>query len=84
MAGYYDFVLASIPVSLIGIAALLVGVGWHPVAAVPVGAGSSAVLIGHALFVNGPVAPSPAGVPEAESGTSGSAGTGGPGPVSAD
>ncbi|MFB6303562.1 MAG: hypothetical protein ABEH47_00225 [Haloferacaceae archaeon] len=56
MAGYYDYVLALIPLTLLAVAAALLGTGWTLSAAVPVAGGSSALLIGHALFVNGPVA----------------------------
>lgn len=55
MAGYYDYVLALIPLTLVGIAGLLITTGWSVTAAVPVAAGSSTLLIGHALFVKAPV-----------------------------
>ncbi|MFB6301759.1 MAG: hypothetical protein ABEH78_02685 [Haloferacaceae archaeon] len=80
MTEYYDHVLALIPLTLIATAGLLVGVGWDVAVAVPVGASPSVLLIGHALFVNGPVDAGPA---TAES-TTGSAGSTGVGPVSAD
>ncbi|MFB6159759.1 MAG: hypothetical protein ABEJ61_01125 [Haloferacaceae archaeon] len=54
MAGYYDYVLGLIPLSLLGVTLLLGGLGWSLTAAVPVGATGSVALIGHALFVNGP------------------------------
>lgn len=78
MVGYYDYVLALIPLTLIGTAGLLVGVGWEATVAVPVAASASLLLIGHALFVNGPVAGDRA---TEETGTGGSTGVG---PVSAD
>lgn len=59
MTGYYDYVLGLIPVAMLGITALLTFVGFSLSLAVPVGASVSALVIGHALFVNGPVAPAP-------------------------
>ncbi|MFB6080780.1 MAG: hypothetical protein ABEJ81_07270 [Haloferacaceae archaeon] len=84
MAGYYDFVLALIPVSLIGTTGLLLGVGLETTTAVPIAAGAAVILIGHALFVNAPVAPSPSvggasGAADADPGAGGSTG-----PISAD
>lgn len=78
MVEYYDYVLALIPLTLLGTAGLLIGVGWEATLAVPVAATGSMLLIGHALFVNGPVADdrTPA------EGTG--AGSTGVGPVSAD
>ncbi len=58
MADYYDFVLALIPISLLGVSGLLSGVGIALTVAVPVGAAIAAALIGHAMFVRSPVAPS--------------------------
>jgi hypothetical protein len=55
MAEYYDVVLGAIPLSLIGVSALLSVVGLSWTAAVPMGAVVSVGLIGHAMFVNGPV-----------------------------
>lgn len=55
MARYYDIVLALIPASLLGIATALVVAGFPMVTAVPAGALVAAGLIGHALFVNGPL-----------------------------
>jgi hypothetical protein len=55
MTGYYDYVLGGIPLVLIGITAALSMVGLQLTQAVPVGAGASVLLIGHALFVNAPV-----------------------------
>lgn len=80
MVEYYDYVLALIPLTLVGTAGLLVGVGWDTVTAVPVAAAASLLLIGHALFVNGPVARDRA-ASEAEAAEGTSAGVG---PVSAD
>ena len=55
MTGYYDYVLGVIPLALIGITAVLSAVGLQLTQAVPVGAGASVLVIGHALFVNAPV-----------------------------
>ena len=57
MAGYYDYVLGIIPLTLLGLTAVLVVVGMELTTAVPLGAGVSGLVVGHALFVNGPVAP---------------------------
>lgn len=74
MAEYYDYVLALIPLTLVGIAALLVVTGWDVTAAVPVAAGSSTLLIGHALFVNGPVDRPSAETTGTDGGNAGNAG----------
>ncbi|MFB6354361.1 MAG: hypothetical protein ABEJ92_09775 [Halobacteriales archaeon] len=54
MATYYDFVLAFIPLTLLGVPGMLTGVGLDLTIAVPLGATVAAALIGHAMFVNGP------------------------------
>ncbi|MFC3958409.1 hypothetical protein [Halovivax cerinus] len=54
MARYYDLVLALIPVSLLGIAAVLTVAGLPTITAIPGGALVATGLIGHALFINGP------------------------------
>jgi len=54
MAQYYDYVLGVIPLVLVGLTALLTLVGLDLTAAIPVGAGVAALIIGHALFVNMP------------------------------
>ncbi|MWV63953.1 hypothetical protein GRS48_03815 [Halorubrum sp. JWXQ-INN 858] len=62
MTGYYDYVLGLIPAALIGITALLNLVGLSLLIALPVGAAVAIGLMGHAMFVKGPVnaaAPSP-------------------------
>lgn len=56
MVHYYDYVLALIPLTLVAVAAALLVSGWTLTSAVPVAGGSSALLVGHALFVRGPVA----------------------------
>jgi len=57
MAQYYDYVLGVIPLVLVGLTALLTLVGLDLTAAIPVGAGVAALIIGHALFVNMPTQP---------------------------
>ena len=60
MATYYDFVLALIPLSLLGVAGFFTGVGLDLTLAVPLGATVSAGFIGHAMFVRAPIeAPAP-------------------------
>jgi hypothetical protein len=54
MASYYDFVLALIPLSLLGVAGFFTGVGLDLTLAVPLGAIVAAGLIGHAMFVRAP------------------------------
>ena len=56
MTGYYDLILGLIPLALIGVTGAVSAAGLSLTAAVPVGATVSVLLIGHALFVNGPVA----------------------------
>ncbi|MFC6989108.1 hypothetical protein ACFQJD_11030 [Haloplanus sp. GCM10025708] len=63
MTGYYDYVLGVIPLVLIGITAVLSGVGLQLTQAVPVGAGGAVLVIGHALFVNAPVDAPPTAKP---------------------
>ncbi|KTG27247.1 hypothetical protein [Haloferax profundi] len=59
MTGYYDYILGLIPLALIGITGTLVFAGLQLTTAVPMAAGVSALLTGHALFVNGPSTPAP-------------------------
>ena len=66
MARYYDVVLGMIPLSLIGVTAVLSALGFSITSAVPIGATVSVVLIGHALFVNGPVDPTQSGTDSVE------------------
>ncbi|MFC7154995.1 hypothetical protein ACFQPA_05930 [Halomarina halobia] len=54
MTGYYDVVLGIIPVSLVGITALLTLAGVELTTAVPVAALVAVAVMGHAMFVNGP------------------------------
>lgn len=55
MTGYYDVVLGLIPVSLVGVSAALLVVGFALTTAVSLASVVGAVLVGHAMFVNGPV-----------------------------
>ncbi|WP_380674578.1 hypothetical protein [Salinigranum sp. GCM10025319] len=57
MVGYYDYVLGLIPLTLLGLTGLLLVTGMGLTTAVPLGAGVSGLVVGHALFVNGPVDP---------------------------
>jgi len=54
MVEYYDYVLGLVPVTLVGITALLHAIGVATLVAVPAGAAVSSLVVGHALFVNGP------------------------------
>jgi hypothetical protein len=56
MTGYYDIVLGLIPLSLAGLTALLLAAGMSLSASVPLASIASLGLMGHAMFVNGPVA----------------------------
>lgn len=55
MTRYYDYVLGLIPAALFGVTIALYVFGIPLTSAVPVGGAVSALLVGHALFVNGPV-----------------------------
>ncbi|WP_135365164.1 hypothetical protein [Halosimplex halophilum] len=55
MAGYYDLVLGLIPLALGGIAALLAAFGFALTTAITLASVVAVGLIGHAMFVNGPV-----------------------------
>ncbi|WP_227376303.1 hypothetical protein [Haladaptatus halobius] len=59
MTRYYDLILGLIPLALIGITGALSIVGYTLTVAVSLGAVVSVLLIGHALFVNGPVTDTP-------------------------
>ncbi|WP_436928419.1 hypothetical protein [Halosimplex halobium] len=59
MTGYYDLVLGLIPLALGGIAALLAAFGFALTTAIPVASVVAVGLIGHAMFVNGPVDSAP-------------------------
>ena len=55
MSNYYDYVLGLIPVALFGISGLLHAAGFALTTAVPVAATVAVLVVGHALFVNGPI-----------------------------
>ncbi|MFB6113834.1 MAG: hypothetical protein ABEJ58_06995 [Halodesulfurarchaeum sp.] len=55
MTSYYDVVLALIPVALFGLGGGLQFAGLAQTTAVSVGGLVSVGLVGHAMFVNGPV-----------------------------
>ena len=55
MPSYYDLILGLIPLALFGVAGSLMVLGLQIAVAVPLAALVSVGLIGHALFVNGPV-----------------------------
>lgn len=55
MTNYYDLVLGIIPLALIGITGGLYLAGLSLTTAVPAGAGVSAAVICHAMFVRAPV-----------------------------
>ncbi|MCU4752696.1 hypothetical protein ACLI4U_06485 [Natrialbaceae archaeon A-CW2] len=55
MTGYYDLVLGLIPVALVGITAALSVVGISLLTAIPISAGVAIGIMGHAMFVNGPI-----------------------------
>ncbi|SEH47478.1 hypothetical protein SAMN05192561_102286 [Halopenitus malekzadehii] len=59
MSGYYDYILGLIPATLIGITLALTLVGLPVVSAVPAGATVAIGLMGHAMFVKGPVPETP-------------------------
>ena len=55
MTGYYDLILGLIPVSFLGTTGLLHVAGINLMSALPVAGLIAVALVGHALFVNGPV-----------------------------
>jgi len=55
MARYYDYVLGMIPLALGGVTAALMGAGLAVTTAITVASVFAVGLIGHAMFVNGPV-----------------------------
>jgi hypothetical protein len=56
MAGYYDIVLGLIPLSLAGLTALLLAAGMSLSVSIPLASMVTVGLMGHAMFVNAPVA----------------------------
>jgi len=55
MVDYYDFVLGFIPLAFVGLGGGLYAVGLETTIALTVGGLAAVALVGHALFVNGPV-----------------------------
>ena len=74
MTGYYDLILALIPMALLGIGGTLLVAGVPQALAVSL-AGTTAIgMIGHAIFVNGPVeTAAAAATPASQTQTSGNA-----------
>ena len=60
MTTYYDIILGLIPLALLGITGTLTVAGFTLTTAVPIAALVAVALIGHALFVRGPVDQPPA------------------------
>ncbi|MFB6298968.1 MAG: hypothetical protein ABEH65_01770 [Halobacteriales archaeon] len=58
MMGYYDLVLGLIPVTLLGLTGAFLIAGVSLISAVSLAALAPMMLIGHAMFVRGPVAES--------------------------
>ncbi|MCG1003099.1 MULTISPECIES: hypothetical protein [Halobacterium] len=54
MAGYYDALLAALPLSLVGLAGGLAVAGVDPTLALTVGGVAATALTAHGLFVNDP------------------------------
>lgn len=54
MANYYDLILGIIPVTLLGTSTGLHAAGVSITTAVAIGGFTAAILVGHALFINGP------------------------------
>lgn len=59
MTGYYDLVLGLIPLVLAGITGALTVAGFGLTTAVPLASIAAVALIGHAMFVRGPVDATP-------------------------
>ena len=55
MTGYYDLVLGLIPLAFGAIAAFLAVIGVSLTTAIPLASVVAVGLIGHAMFVNGPI-----------------------------
>jgi hypothetical protein len=60
---YYDYVLGLVPLALVGITAVLHVIGVATLVAIPVGSVVASLVVGHALFINGPT-DRPAGRPD--------------------
>lgn len=63
MIGYYDLVLGLIPVSLFGLTGTLTIGGLTLTTAITIASLAAIAIVGHALFVNGPVEDTP-GIPK--------------------
>ncbi|AGN02856.1 hypothetical protein L593_14600 [Salinarchaeum sp. Harcht-Bsk1] len=55
MTGYYDLILALIPIALLGIGGALLVAGVPQSVAVSLAGTTAFGMMGHAIFVNGPV-----------------------------
>lgn len=55
MTGYYDLILGLIPVAFFGTTGALFVAGISLMSALPVAGLIAVLLVGHALFINGPV-----------------------------
>jgi hypothetical protein len=54
MPDYYDYVLVLVPVAFVGFSAGFVAGGVDHLLAMGLGAAAGCLVVGHALFVNGP------------------------------
>jgi hypothetical protein len=66
MTGYYDIVLGLIPLAMAGITGALILAGCALTMAIPLASVVAVGLIGHAMFVNGPVDPVPSETVQSE------------------
>lgn len=66
MMGYYDYILALIPVALAGVAGLLTLAGFSATLAIPAGGVAAGAVMYHAMFVSAP-GDDDAGTPAADS-----------------
>jgi hypothetical protein len=62
MTEYYDIVLGLVPLALIGVTGSLSVAGWSLTSAVTLAGVMAVLVVGHAMFVNGPVDEHPVGV----------------------
>lgn len=76
MTGYYDIVLGLIPLSLAGLTALLIAAGMSLSASIPLASMVTLGLMGHAMFVNAPVAPASGDASQRSAGETQSTGNG--------
>ncbi len=54
MTGYYDIILGLIPVSFVGLTALLLIAGMSLTVSIPLASLVTLGVIGHAMFINAP------------------------------